>query len=81
MQSPGAAIRFGKYKLLEYFENGSIQLFDLETDIGEEHDLSTKQPDVAKRLLDKLRQWRKDVSAEMMIPNPDFDPKATVSGK
>ena len=39
-QSPGGAIRLGKYKLLEYYENGSVQLFDLEKDLGERNDLS-----------------------------------------
>ena len=38
-QSPGGAIRSGRYKLLEYYENGTIQLFDLENDIGERNDL------------------------------------------
>ena len=38
------AIRLGKYKLLEYYENGSVQLFDLEKDIGEQNDLSKAKP-------------------------------------
>lgn len=72
MQSPGGAIRSGKYKLLEYFENGTIQLFDLEADQGEQNDLSGAHRDIAKQLIDKLHRWRKDVGAEMMDPNPDF---------
>ena len=40
MQSPGGAIRSGKYKLLEYYENGTVQLFDIEVDPGEHIDLS-----------------------------------------
>ena len=40
MQSPGGAIRDGDYKLLEYFENGTVQLFNLANDIGEQKDLS-----------------------------------------
>jgi len=74
MQSPGGAIRAGRYKLLEYFENGTVQLFDLEADPGEQNDLSEKHPEIAKRLLGELRQWRKAVHAEMMAPNPSFDP-------
>jgi hypothetical protein len=49
-------------------------LFDLEADPGEQNDLSEKHPEIAKRLLGELRQWRKAVHAEMMAPNPSFDP-------
>jgi len=66
MQSPGGAIRTGRYKLLEYFENGTVHLFDLETDPGELRDLAKSRPEIAARLLAKLRKWRKDVGAEMM---------------
>jgi len=73
MESPGGAIRSGKYKLLEYFENGTVQLFDLEADLGEQHDLSETHPKIVDRLLDRLHRWREDVDAEMMSQNPDFD--------
>jgi arylsulfatase A-like enzyme len=79
MQSPGGAIRSGKYKLLEYFENGTIQLFDLEADPGEQNDLSKTHGDIGNQLLDELHQWRENVGAEMMDPNPDFDASATPS--
>jgi arylsulfatase A len=64
-QSPGGAIRLGKYKLLEYYENGSVQLFDLESDIGEQHDLSNEKPEITKQLVKLLHDWRKDVDAKM----------------
>ena len=73
MHSPGGAIRSGKYKLLEYFENGTVQLFDLETDIGEQNDLSAIEIDRTRELKDKLHRWRESVHAQMMKPNPDFD--------
>ena len=44
MQSPGGAIRDGDYKLLEYFENNGVQLFNLKEDPGEQHDLAKVQP-------------------------------------
>jgi arylsulfatase A len=44
MQSPGGAIRQGDYKLLEYFENNTVQLFNLQNDIGEQNDLAKSQP-------------------------------------
>ena len=51
MQSPGGAIRFGDYKLLEYFENNTVQLFNLKVDPGEQNDLAQSQPEKADELL------------------------------
>lgn len=76
LQSPGGAIRFGDYKLLDYFENNSVQLFNLKNDPGEQHDLSKTEPEKAKELKDMLDKWRKDVKADMMPPNPDYKPDA-----
>ena len=72
MQSPGGAIRAGDYKLLEYFENGTVQLFNLREDIGEQTDLARVQPQKAAELKAKLHAWRKRVGAKMMAPNPDY---------
>ena len=65
MQSPGGAIRLGDYKLLEYFENGTVQLFDLAEDPGEQTDLAGVEPDRAEELLGRLRAWRQSVGASM----------------
>ena len=62
-----------RYKLLEYFENGTVQLFNLRDDMGEQNDLSKIEGRKAKELTAKLHQWRKDVDAQMMPPNPDYD--------
>jgi arylsulfatase A len=72
MQSPGAAIRSGDYKLLEYFENNTVQLFNLRDDLSEQRDLSREQPELTAKLTAMLRQWRQSVSAAMMPPNPDY---------
>lgn len=64
-QSPGGAIRLGQYKLLEYFENGTVQLFDLENDISEQHDLSDAKPEITRKLLQRLHTWRNEVDAKM----------------
>ena len=79
MQSPGGAIRKGAFKLLEYFENGSVQLFDLHNDPGEQNDLATQRPDVVKRLLSQLRDWRNETNVRMMPVNPNYDPSARIS--
>jgi arylsulfatase A len=67
-QSPGGAIRLGKYKLLEYYENGTIQLFDLEKDVGEQNDLSESKPDITAKLLKMFHDWRREVDAKMPYP-------------
>ena len=72
MQSPGGAIRDGDFKLLEYFENGSIQLFNLREDIGEQNNLAETDPARAAKMLARLHAWRKEVSAETMHPNPEY---------
>ncbi len=69
MQSPGGAVRSGDYKLLEYFENNTVQLFNLENDPGEEDDLARTQPKKAAELLALLHSWRTKVSARMMPLN------------
>jgi arylsulfatase A-like enzyme len=74
MQSPGGAIRVGDYKLLEYFENDTVQLFNLRDDLGEKNDLALKEPERTAELRAKLHTWRREVSANMMPPNPDYAP-------
>ncbi|HTN38405.1 MAG TPA: sulfatase [Arachidicoccus sp.] len=73
-QSPGGAIRYGDYKLIEYFENFKVQLFDLKNDPGEHHDLASSMPKKVKELTKMLHSWQKKVKANMPTPNPDFDP-------
>lgn len=78
MQSPGGAIRDGDYKLLEYYENGTVQLFNLKNDIGEQNDLSKIEVKKTKELKDKLHQWLKKVGAKMMEPNPEYDSETNI---
>jgi len=60
------------YKLIEYYENNTVQLFDLKTDIGEHNDLSVSEPEKVNKLRNMLHKWREDVNAQMMPPNPDY---------
>lgn len=74
MQSPGSAVRYGEYKLLEYLENNTVQLFNLSVDPGERNDLSRQQPEKANELKTMLHRWRKAIGAQMMEPNPGYVP-------
>jgi arylsulfatase A-like enzyme len=73
-QSPGGAVRYGDYKLIEYYENNKVQLFNLRTDPGEQHDLASTEPEKVKQLTAMLHNWRKEVGAAMPTPNPKYDP-------
>lgn len=73
MQSPGGAVRCGDYKLLEYYENNTVQLFNLKDDINEQNDLSASKPEKVKELKAMLHDWRKHISAKMMEPNPMYN--------
>ena len=70
MQSPNGAIRLGDFKLLEYFENDTVQLFDLANDPGEREDLARTNPEKAEELRDQLHEWRQSVSAAMPRERP-----------
>ncbi len=62
---PSAAIRVGDLKLLEWFEDSSVELYDLSTDLGERHDLVRERPEVAAELQQRLVRWRASVGANM----------------
>jgi len=68
--TPAGAIRSGDWKLLEFFENGRLELYNLHDDIGEKKNLAKEMPEKTKELHDKLVAWRKDVKA----PIPERKP-------
>jgi arylsulfatase A len=70
---PAGAIREGNWKLVENFEDNSIELFDLLHDPGEKRNLATTESARATDLRDKLQAWRAQVGARMPTPNPEFD--------
>ncbi len=74
MQSAGGAVRSGDFKLLEYFDTGKVQLFNLKEDIGEQTDLSDIAVEKTRALQGMLQKWREEVGAQMMEPNPEYDP-------
>jgi arylsulfatase A-like enzyme len=72
--TPGSAVRMGKYKLIEFYEPGRYELYDLENDIGEEEDLISQKPDIAKEMIELLNEWKASVCAKTPGKNPDFIP-------
>ena len=62
---PSGAVREGRWKLLEWFEDGAVELYDLEADPEESVDLSEVEPERTRELLSRLSSWRTDVGANM----------------
>jgi arylsulfatase A len=77
---PGAAVRQGDYKLIEWYEDGSVELYNLRDDIGENRNLAVKMPDKARQLKARLDAWLKELSPEMPKPNPEYDKSSETQG-
>jgi len=74
---PAGAVRKGDWKLIEYFEDGYIELYNLADDIGEQTNLAASRPEKREELLGLLRKWRADINAPVPTePNPKYDPTA-----
>jgi len=69
---PGSAIREGDWKLVEFYEDGIVELYNLKDDIGEQNDLAEKYPEKATALKKKLDAYLKSSGAAMPVPNPNF---------
>jgi arylsulfatase A-like enzyme len=61
--TPVNALRSGKYKLVEYFEGMRVELYDLEADPHESHDLAAEQDERARELQTRLESWRREIGA------------------
>ncbi len=73
--SPSAAIRKGKYKLIWWYAEDSVELFNLELDLEETSNLSISHDAVADSLLIELKEWHTKVGARVpMEQNPSYDP-------
>jgi arylsulfatase A-like enzyme len=71
---PGGAIRHREWKLIEFYEDGRRELYNLKDDPGEHRNLAAEKPDVVKDLAAKLAAWRKEVGAKMPTANPKYLP-------
>ncbi len=72
--APGAAIRRGDWKLIEWFEDGRVELYHLAEDLGEKNDLAAREPGRVKQLAAELHAWQEEVGAKRPAPNPRWDP-------
>jgi arylsulfatase A len=70
---PAGAVRDGRWKLVEHYDNGQVELFDLDADVGERRDVSTANADRTAAMRKRLLEWRRAVSAQENTPNPAVD--------
>ena len=73
---PGASIRDGDWKLIEFYHYKNFELYNLADDPGERQNLAKAKPAEAKRLRANLAAWQKRMGAKMPTPNSDYEPKA-----
>jgi arylsulfatase A-like enzyme len=69
--TPAAAIRMGDWKLIEFFEDGRLELYNLKDDIGEKHNLASENPNKVKELHEKMLAWRTKIGAKMPTKNTE----------
>ncbi len=70
---PGSALRLGDWKLIEYYENGDLELYNLKDDVGETNNLAEANPEKLQELLNILRGWRSKTNAPVPKElNPEF---------
>lgn len=72
--APVSIIREGKWKLIEFLESDETELYDLVADRSEAIDLSSEKHDRVEDLKAKLDEWREEVGADPMKPNPQYNP-------
>ncbi len=74
-RQPGAAVRRGRYKLIEHYDPPAAELYDLEADIGETRDLAKERPELVAELRADLQGWIDDHVAIPHRLNPKYDPE------
>jgi arylsulfatase A-like enzyme len=70
--TPGAALRQGDWKLIEFYESGRIELYNLAEDISEKNDLSLEYPDKVRAMQIRLHELQKSMNANSVTQNPDY---------
>ncbi len=76
---PVGAIHAGDFKLLEFFESGALELYNLREDLGETRNLAGAQPEKVRELHAKLVAWRQTIGAHMPVRKTDAELKAAAA--
>jgi len=79
--TPYSAVRAGDWKLIHFFEDDHVELYNLKDDLGEKTDLAAANPKQAAELRAKLTAWRTAVGAQLPAKNPAYDPAREWDGE
>jgi arylsulfatase A-like enzyme len=71
--APVAAMRQGDWKLIEWYEDNRVELFNLSQDLSEKNDLASQESERVRTMLEQLHQWQTEVNAKAPVLNPRFD--------
>jgi arylsulfatase A-like enzyme len=71
--TPACSIRAGDWKLIEFFEDYRLELYNLREDISEANNLAGVEPEIVRDLHQKLVAWRESIEAKIPEPNPHYD--------
>jgi arylsulfatase A-like enzyme len=69
---PLSVIRVGDWKLIEFLENGRLELYNLRDDLGEKNNLAAEMPEKTGQLHQTLIEWREAAKVQMPRPNPEY---------
>ena len=72
--TPYSAVRLGKWKFYYFYEDGHAELYDLEADLSEKTDISSRYPEKITELNQLLRSWLKETNAQFPTPNANYNP-------
>lgn len=77
------AIRSGNYKLIDFYRQNRVELYDVQKDPGETKNLAAEKPELVKKLMDKVTSWRKATKVKMADPGSmdSEDSKPNAGGK
>ena len=72
---PSSIIRRGPWKLIHYYEEGRDELYNLDRDVGEAHDVSAENRGIAAELRAGLDKWLAETGARFPVHDPQYDPE------
>ena len=73
---PATMMRRGDWKLIHYYEDDRDELYDLASDPGEQSDVASDNPEMARELRTAMETWLADVGARFPEPDPEYDAEA-----
>ena len=72
--TPACSLRSGDWKLIEFFDDGRLELYNLREDLEEQHNRAGTEPELTRKLHHQLVRWRTDIEALVPKVNPNYIP-------